>query len=108
MSASTKIRVVSQSAPLTGSVYSTLSPSKTSSLEVTNIQKLINFNLEIDGGISIAELLYRTNMIALVGSGTNPKWPVNKVFIWDDSKLDVIGELAFKTVIRGLKMVKDK
>lgn len=56
----------------------------------------------------MAELLYRTNMIALVGSGTNSQWPVNKVFIWDDSKLAAIGELAFKTVIRGLKMVKDK
>jgi hypothetical protein len=47
-------------------------------------------------------------MVALVGSGTNPKWPVNKVFIWDDSKLHVIGELAFKSVVRGIKMVKDK
>jgi hypothetical protein len=64
--------------------------------------------LEIEGGIGIAELLYRTNMVALVGSGTNPKWPVNKVFIWDDSKLQVIGELTFKTAIRGIKMVKDK
>ena len=64
--------------------------------------------LEIEGGIGIAELLYRTNMVALVGSGNNTKWPVNKVFIWDDSKLHVIGELAFKTVVRGIKMVKDK
>jgi hypothetical protein len=47
-------------------------------------------------------------MVALVGSGANPDWPVNKVFIWDDSKLNIIGELTFKTIIRGIKMVKDK
>jgi WD repeat-containing protein 45 len=56
----------------------------------------------------MAELLYRTNMIALVGTGSNPAWPVNKVLIWDDSKLDVVGELTFKSIVRGLKMVKDK
>jgi hypothetical protein len=47
-------------------------------------------------------------MIALVGSGRNPKWPVNKIFLWDDSKLEVIGELTFKSIVRGIKMVKDK
>jgi hypothetical protein len=47
-------------------------------------------------------------MVALVGSGANPDWPVNKVFIWDDSKLNIIGELTFKTIVRGIKMVKDK
>ena len=63
---------------------------------------------EIEGGVGLAELLYRTNMIALVGTGRNPNWPVNKVFLWDDSKLEVIGELTFKTVVRGIKIVKDK
>jgi hypothetical protein len=47
-------------------------------------------------------------MIALVGSGRNTKWPVNKIFLWDDSKLEVIGELTFKSIVRGIKMVKDK
>jgi WD repeat-containing protein 45 len=56
----------------------------------------------------MAELLYRTNMIALVGSGSNPHWPLNKVYIWDDSKLSVVGELSFKSIVRGLKMIKDK
>lgn len=68
----------------------------------------LNYLLEIEGGIGIVELLYRTNMIALVGSGKNPNWPVNKVFIWDDSKLEIVGELVFKTQVRGIKLVKDK
>jgi WD repeat-containing protein 45 len=56
----------------------------------------------------MAELLYRTNMVALVGSGSNPKYPVNTIHIWDDSKLAIVGELSFKSIIRGMKMVKDK
>jgi hypothetical protein len=56
----------------------------------------------------MAELLYRTNMIALVGSGSNPRFPVSSIFIWDDSKLNFVGELKFKSTVRGMKMVKDK
>jgi hypothetical protein len=89
------------------SEFSIASPSRIFSSEVYSSIET-NSLLEIEGGISMAELLYRTNMIALVGTGSNPAWPVNKVLIWDDSKLDVVGELTFKSIVRGLKMVKDK
>lgn len=65
-------------------------------------------NLDFEGGISIVEMLYRTNIIALVGAGNNPKYPKEKVMLWDDSLMKCIGELNFKSEVRGVRLRKDK
>lgn len=49
-------------------------------------------------------MLYRSNLFALVGGGRNPKWTLNKLIIWDDSQEKSIGEIAFRSEIRAVKL----
>jgi WD40 repeat protein len=53
-------------------------------------------------------MLYRTNILALVGGGPIPAFPPNTVVFWDDHAVSAVGQLAFPEVVLSVKLRRDK
>ena len=63
--------------------------------------------IDFEGGIKIADLLFRTNIIGFVGTGENPSYPSTRFILWDDVQLRPFGELDFKTDVLNIKLRRD-
>ncbi|KAF3556434.1 hypothetical protein F2Q69_00017787 [Brassica cretica] len=60
-----------------------------------------------NGGFRIVEMLFRSNILALVGGGPNSQYPSTKVLIWDDHQSRCISEFSFRSEIRAVKLSRD-
>ena len=62
----------------------------------------------LEGGIGIIEMLNKSNILALVGGGKNPKYPLNELILWDEDKNKEIIKIKTKKKILNVKLNENK
>lgn len=59
------------------------------------------------GGVALVAMLDRTNLLALVGGGRDPRWPPNRVVVWDDALGQEVCEIDCGGEVRGIALRRD-
>ncbi|KAL2822188.1 WD40-repeat-containing domain protein [Aspergillus cavernicola] len=63
---------------------------------------------DFNAGIGVAVMLGHSNYLAIIGGGRQPKFPQNKLVIWDDAKQKAVIILEFRTSVLGVRLSKSR
>ncbi|KAG2417326.1 hypothetical protein HFD88_008545 [Aspergillus terreus] len=63
---------------------------------------------DFNAGIGLVEMIGQSNYLAIVGGGRQPKFPQNKLVIWDDAKQKAVITLEFRTSVLGVRLSKSR
>ncbi|ALD62278.1 Autophagy protein [Mollivirus sibericum] len=64
------------------------------------------FKRDFEGGIGLVALLFRTNLLALVGGGKKPQFPTNQVILWDDHRNEALASFWFPSDVKGVRVIR--
>lgn len=60
------------------------------------------------GTMGLGEMLYRTNLLALVGGGSVPKYADNTVLVYDDDLKKFVLEFTYPTPVLAIRVCKTR
>lgn len=60
------------------------------------------------GGIGMATMLGRSNLLALVGGGKAPQYPCNKVQLWDDTRGRIVAEAELRRDVKRVCISRER
>jgi len=72
------------------------------------IREAAHYTEEVVGSLSQVEMLYNTNMVAMVAGGRKPKFADNTLMIYDDAAGKMVLEITLSSPILSVRMKKDK
>ena len=75
---------------------------------VDPIREQAHYSEEMVGSVSRAEMLYRTNLVALVSGGRKPRYAENTVMVFDDSSGKMVLEFTFPDPVLNVRLKRDK
>ncbi|XP_014209193.1 WD repeat domain phosphoinositide-interacting protein 4 [Copidosoma floridanum] len=82
-----------------------------SGLRIYNVEPLVekaHYDSEFMGSVGMAEMLWRTNVIAVVGGGSRPKFADNTVLIYNDLTKNFAVDINFTQPVKAVRLRKDK
>ncbi|KAG5890404.1 hypothetical protein JTB14_026286 [Gonioctena quinquepunctata] len=82
-----------------------------SGVRIYNVEPLVeksHYDNEMVGSVSQCEMLFRTNLLAVVSGGSRPKFADNVLLIYDDLSKKFILDITFPSSIRAVRLRRDK